>query len=62
MTEDTVIYADSEEVKGFAVWLPFGFTDSKTIPFLTNGGLSLILYSGFGMIGRILTHETNEWI
>ena len=33
MTEDAVIYADSEEMNGFAVWLPLGFTGSKTIPF-----------------------------
>lgn len=36
MTEDAVIYADSEEINGFAVWLPFGFTGSKTLPFLVN--------------------------
>ena len=58
MTEDAVIYADSEEINGFAVWLPFGFTGSKTIPFLMNGGLSLILHSGLGIIGRLLTYET----
>ena len=29
MTEDAVIYADSEEINGFAVWLPFGFSGSK---------------------------------
>lgn len=58
MTEDAVIYADSEEINGFAVWLPFGFTGSKTIPFLVNGGLSLILHSGPGIIGRLLTYET----
>ena len=58
MTEDAVIYADSEEINGFAVWLPFGFTGSKTLPFLMNGGLSLILRSGFGIIGRLLTYET----
>ena len=57
MTEDAVIYADSEEMNGFAVWLPFGFTGSKTIPFLLNGGLKLILHSGFGIIGRLLTYE-----
>lgn len=43
---------------GFAVWLPFGFTGSKTLPFLMNGGLSLILHSGLGIIGRLLTYET----
>lgn len=58
MTEDAVIYADSEEINGFAVWLPFGFTGSKTLPFLLNGGLSLILHSGLGIIGRLLAYET----
>lgn len=58
MTKDAVIYADSEEMNGFAVWLPFGFTGSKTLPFLFNGGLKLILHSGLGIIGRLLTYET----
>ena len=58
MTEDAVIYADSEEINGFAVWLPFGFTGSKTIPFLMNGGLGLVFHSGLGIIGRLLTYET----
>ena len=58
MTEDAVIYADSEEMNGFAVWLPLGFTGSKTIPFLVSGGLKLILHSGPGIIGRLLTYET----
>lgn len=58
MKADSVIYADSETLNGFAVWLPFGFTGSKTLPFLMNGGLSLILHSGLGIIGRLLTYET----
>ena len=58
MINDAVIYADSEEINGFAVWLPFGFAGSKTFPFLTNGGIKLILHSGFGIIGRLLTYET----
>ena len=57
MTEDAVIYADSEELNGFAAWLPFGFTGNKTMPFLLKGGLSLFLHAGFGMIGRLLTYE-----
>ena len=57
MTEDGVIYADSEELNGFAAWLPFGFTGNKTLPFLAKGGLRLILHSGPGMIGRLLTYE-----
>ena len=45
MTEDAVVYADSEEMNGFAAWLPMGFNGNKTLPFLTNGGLGLILHS-----------------
>ena len=55
MTEDAVIYADSEEINGFAAWLPFGFSGNKTVPFLTNVGL--ICHSGLGIIGRLLTYE-----
>ncbi len=58
MTEDAVIYADSKDINGFAAWLPFGFTGSKTLPFLFNGGLKLIFHSGFGIIARLLTYET----
>lgn len=58
MTKDALIYADSEELNGFAAWLPFGFTGSKTLPFLMNGGLSLILHSGLGIIDRLLTYES----
>ena len=57
MTEDAVIYADSEEMNGFAAWLPFGFTGNKTLPFLLNDGLKLIFHSGLGIIGRLLTYE-----
>ena len=57
MVKDAVIYADSEEMNGFAAWLPFGFTGNKTLPFLTNGGLKLIFHSGPAIIGRLLTYE-----
>ena len=57
MTEDAVIYADSEEMNGFAAWLPFGFTGNKTLPFLMNGGLKLFFHAGFGLIGRLMTYE-----
>ena len=57
MTEDAVIYADSEQINGFAAWLPFGFTGNKAIPFLKSGGLKLILHSGFGIISRLSAYE-----
>lgn len=58
MLKDAIIYSDCEEINGFAVWLPFGFNGSKTLPFLLNGGVSLILHSGFGIISRLLKYET----
>ena len=57
MTEDAVIFADSEDINGFAAWLPFGFTGNKALPFIMNGGLRLILHSGFGLIGRLSKYE-----
>ncbi len=57
MTEDAIIYADSEQMNGFAAWLPFGFTGNKALPFLLKGGLKLILHSGFGIINRLQTYE-----
>ena len=57
MAKDAVIYADSEEINGFAAWLPFGFTGNKALPFLLNGGLKLFFHAGFGMIGRLQTYE-----
>ena len=58
MSENAVIYADSDELNGYAVWLPMGFEGSKTLPFLTNGGLKFIFHSGLGIIGRLITYET----
>ena len=57
MTKDAIIYADSEELNGFAVWLPFGFTGNKALPFLLNGGMKLFLHAGLGLVGRLLTYE-----
>ena len=57
MTEDAVIYADSEEINGFAAWLPFGFEGNKAMPFLMNRGMRLFLHTGFGLIGRLMTYE-----
>ena len=57
MKDDAVIFADSEELNGFAVWVPLGFTGSKTIPFLRNGGVGLVLHSGLGIIRKLLVYE-----
>lgn len=43
MVKDGLIYADSENLNGFAALLPLGFVGSEAISFLFNGGLELIL-------------------
>ena len=58
MKDDAVFYADSEDLNGFAVWVPLGFTGSKTIPFLRNGGVQLVLHSGLGIIKKLLVYES----
>ena len=57
MAKDAVIYADSEEMNGFAAWLPFGFSGNKALPFILNGGLKLLFHSGFGIFGRLVSFE-----
>ena len=57
MTEDAIIYADSDELNGFAAWVPFGFTGNKALPFLLCGGFELIFHSGFGIINRLSAYE-----
>jgi ribosomal protein S18 acetylase RimI-like enzyme len=58
IAKDAIVYADSEEINGFAVWLPFDFPGGKTRPLLMNGGFRLLLHSGPGVIGRLRTYET----
>ena len=57
MMKDAVIYADSEELNGCAVWLPFGFTGNKALPFMLHGGMKLFLHTGLSMIGRLSSFE-----
>lgn len=49
-----------EKLKSLWLKRPYptqGFTGSKTIPFLTHGGMGLIAHSGPSIIGRLLTYE-----
>ena len=57
MVKDAVIYADSEEMNGFAAWLPLGFNGNKVLPFVACGGLGLAFYPGPAIIGRLVTYE-----
>ena len=57
MVKDAVIYADSEDMNGFAAWLPLGFNGNKVLPFVACGGLGLAFYPGPAIIGRLITYE-----
>jgi ribosomal protein S18 acetylase RimI-like enzyme len=57
MIDYGVIYADSSELNGFAVWMPPKYTGTKTLPFLMNGGIKLILNSGLKLIIKLLKYE-----
>ena len=55
MTEDAVIYADSEEINGFAAWLPFGFTGNKALH--TTGTLLIFVDNSHIADERIGLHH-----
>lgn len=57
MQRDALICVDSEEMNGFAVWMPPGFTGTKTLPFIFSGGIKLIFRSGLGIIDRLTSYE-----
>lgn len=56
MKDNALIYADSNKLKGFAVWMPPGFTGNKVIPFLKNGGLKLLRHN-ITLIKKLLSYE-----
>ena len=57
MSKDAILYADSEEINGFAAWVPFGFKGTEVLPFLRHGGIKLFLYTGLGFVRRLLAYE-----
>lgn len=57
MYKDGVIYADSPNLNGFCIWLPFGFTGSKTLPFLFSGGISVFFRGGIKIVKKLITFE-----
>ncbi len=56
MDENCIIYADSPEMNGFAVWC-LGFTGIKTISFLAHGGVKMFFHGGFPLIKKLLDYE-----
>ena len=58
MINDGIIYADSEEINGFAMWLPPNYPGVNSLAFLFSGGIKLIMHAGFGIVDRLLSYES----
>lgn len=58
MLNDIIIYADSKEMNGFAVWVPYDFKGIKASKFLFNGGLKLLLTTNPKMFVRLSRYES----
>lgn len=58
MINDGIIYADSEEINGFAMWLPPNYPGVNALAFLFSGGIKLIMYAGLGIVDRLLSYES----
>lgn len=56
MMKNGIVYSDKDK-NGFAIWMPEGFTGSKTLPFLLNGGLDIIKRSGLAIVSKLLSYE-----
>lgn len=55
--DHSVTYALDESLEGFAMWIPPGFTGSKTWEFLIHGGLSLMRTSSPTVYKRLMEYE-----
>ena len=52
-----IIYSDSKDATGFAIWLPPNFKGINTFSFLAHGGISLIFQYGLPTILKMQSYE-----
>ena len=53
-----IIYADSEELNGFVILLPPGYTGIKTLSFIWNGGFKIIYNAGITAFKKMVDFES----
>ena len=58
MFDEGIIYADSEELNGFVIVLPPGYTGISTLSFIWNGGYSIIYNQGIRASYRMASFES----
>ena len=56
--DNGIIYADSKELNGFVILLPPGFTGTKTLSFIWNGGFWIVYKQGFRSLKRMIDFES----
>ena len=58
MFDEGIIYADSEELNGFVIVLPPGYTGISTLSFIWNGGFWIIYNQGLRASYRMASFES----
>ena len=58
MFDEGIIYADSEELNGFVIVLPPGYTGISTLSFIWNGGYWIIYNQGIRASYRMASFES----
>ena len=58
MYDEGIIYADSEELNGFVILLPPGYTGIKTLSFIWNGGFWIIYNQGIKAFNKMVDFES----
>ena len=58
MLSTGLIYAESEEMNGFTVWMPPHFTGSSTFSFIANGGMKILFHGGISTISKLIKYES----
>ena len=57
MLKNGVIYSDSKDATGFAIWLPPDFKGCHPLSFMIHGGFSLISHYGFQLLFKLWSYE-----
>ena len=58
MVDEAIVFSDSEELNGFVILLPPGYTGVKTLSFVWNGGFKILYRKGIKAITRMSNYES----
>ena len=58
MFDEGIIYADSQELNGFVIVMPPGYTGINTLSFVWSGGIKIIFNQGIKAFHRMVNFES----